>query len=67
MDSSKCVKNDGTNTCDIVIDGMCIDEATRKCVSPIPVNYCVEPVTNLCKNIISEHDFCISTNSKKEC
>jgi hypothetical protein len=46
---------------------MCIDEATRKCVSPIPDNYCVDPATNLCKNIISEPDFCVSENTNKEC
>ncbi len=65
--SLQCVKNDSTNICDEVLDGVCINEETRKCVSPIPDINCVDPATNLCKNIISEPDFCISVDAKKEC
>jgi hypothetical protein len=36
-------------------------------MSPIPDNHCVDPATNLCKNIISEPDLCISKNANREC
>ncbi len=50
-----------------MIDGICIDATTRKCISPIPNNYCKDLYTNLCKNIANEPNICISKDSNNEC